>query len=273
VLIVTSVTWDLPELAERYDRISDLQFRSGRILTERMGINDGDAVLDVGCGTGRLALYVADIIGPSGSVTGLDPSPHRIKVAMNKLKGVAVQNVRFAVGRGEDLSGIPDNAFDHVYFSSVFHWIDDKRTALREAARVLKPGGKVGMTTVNRDFPFDMENIMEGIFSKGIYAGQAKMEEERMKLVNLAELDELFKDAGLGQINIDSVTEAHCFPSAEEMIGFMEASSFGNFLGFLPERLHADAREDIRKGLEGRRTAKGVELASNTIYAIASKPL
>jgi len=272
VFIVTSVIWDVPELAERYDRVSDMQFKSGSILAGRMNIKEGEAVLDVGCGTGRLALHVADVVGPSGSVTGLDPSPHRIKVANSKLKSFAGENVKFMVGQGEDLFGIPDDAFDHVYFSSVFHWIDDKSAALKEAMRVLKPGGNIGITTVDRDFPFDMKKIMEKIFSKKMYAGQINMEEDIMKLVNIKELRELFEDAGLHCINIDAVTENHYFPSAEEMIGFMEASSFGNFLCFMPEGLRENAREDIRKELEERRTKQGIELLSNTVYAIASKP-
>jgi len=272
VFIVTSVVWDVPELAERYDRVSDVQFRSGRNLVERMSVKEGDVVLDVGCGTGRLALYVADVVGPSGNVIGLDPSPHRINVACSKLKGRKLENLAFSIGQGEDLMGIHNDAFDHVYYSSVFHWIDDKGAALSEAARVLKPGGNVGMTTVDRNFPFAMKEIMEKAFYKNIYDGQHKMEEEMLKLVTTEELIGLFEAAGLHDISIESVEESHDFSSAEELIEFMEASSFGNFLSFLPEGQRAQAREDIRKEMETLRTDRGIELQSNTLYAIASKP-
>ncbi len=84
---MNSVMRDGPELARLYDRISDLQFEGGKKLVAMMGVKKGDAVLDVGCGTGRLAVHLAGIVGPSGSVTGIDPSPHRISIAEEKLKG------------------------------------------------------------------------------------------------------------------------------------------------------------------------------------------
>ncbi len=100
-----NVSYDAPELAERYDRISDTQFEKGSKLVSKMGIKKGDVVLDVGCGTGRQALHVLDIIGPSGRIVGIDPSSHRINVAKEKLKGMAAKNISFAVGRAEILDG------------------------------------------------------------------------------------------------------------------------------------------------------------------------
>jgi len=123
-------------------------------------------VLDAGCGTGRLILYIAGVVGPSGSVTGIDLSPHRIEVAAAKINRREHPNVHLLVGRGEDLCEFPDESFDHVCYSSVFHWVDDKDKAAKEAYRVLKHGGNIGITTIDKSHPFAMRKIFDKLFSK-----------------------------------------------------------------------------------------------------------
>src|SRR6185436_17144255 len=98
---------DTRQLAETYDRASDLQFESGKRLVERLGLEEGARVLDVGCGTGRLARWMAERLGPRGSVVGIDPLEHRISVARSHA-GAA----RFEVGQAEDLGAFADASFD-----------------------------------------------------------------------------------------------------------------------------------------------------------------
>ncbi len=268
---MSSVKWDAPELAERYDRISDLQFESGRRLAEMMGIKEGDTVLDVGCGTGRLALHLSKVVGPSGAVVGIDPSPYRIRVAESKLKGLAHDNLRFAIGQGEDLISLSSGAFDHVYYSAVFHWIGDKAAALAEAKRVLKPGGTIGMTTVDKNHPFEMRKVMEKMFSRPPYAGHVKYEDEFNMLVSREELSELLAGAGFGRIDINTVVKKHYYASAEELFDFIEASSFGNFLKDIPEHLRKEFLGTMKEELEKRRAGARIELESSMMYAIARK--
>src|SRR5271157_158118 len=268
---MSNVMWDAPALAECYDRISDIQFTSGRMLVDRMKIARGDNVLDVGCGTGRLALYVSKVVKPSGNVIGIDPSPHRIRVAEGKMNG-AFQNVRFSIGQGEDLFAFPGNCFDGLYYSSVFHWIDDKPAALGEAFRVLKPGGKVGMTTVDRDYPFAMKRIMQKLFSEKTYAGYRIEDEMGKLLVNRAELYALLEHAGFKNINIGSETVKYYYPTVDEFIRFIEASSFGNFMRNIPDRQRPYVIDALKVELEKLKTPAGIELESNTMYAISEKP-
>ena len=163
---MSGVMWDAPELAERYDRVSDTQFRSGCVLVDRMNVKKGEFALDVGCGTGRLAVYVSKMVGPSGSVVGIDPSPHRVRIADRKRRGLSARSLMFMIARGEDLGAFSENAFDHIYYSSVFHWISDKDLALREAYRALRSGGNVGITTVDKDQHFAMKKAFDDVFSK-----------------------------------------------------------------------------------------------------------
>ncbi len=269
---MSSVMWDAPELAERYDWISDIQFESGRKLVDNMDVKKGDAVLDVGCGTGRLAFHVSGLVGPSGSITGIDPSPHRIHVAEARLKSKALKNVHFAIGQGEDLGAYSDNEFDHLYYSSVFHWIGDKPGALKEAFRVLKPGANAGMTTVDRDYPFKMKEVMEKLFNDKTYEGLKLEDEMRKMLVSRNELVALLDDAGFQGVKIDSVTVMHYYSSADELIDFVEASSFGNFMRNVPDHIRPKAIAGLKKEIEQFRTPKGIELESNTMLAIARKP-
>jgi arsenite methyltransferase len=267
---MSNVMWDAPELAERYDRVSDIQFRSGSLLVERMGMKEGDDVLDVGCGTGRLALHVSKIVGPAGSVTGIDPSLHRIRVAESKLRGKAFPNVRCMIGQGEDMIFLPVSAFDHLYYSSVFHWIEDKAAALREAYRVLKPGGTIGMTTVDRSHMYAMRQMWEKVLD-GKH-DQVNMGQDMSKLlVSSDELDGLMRTTGFIDIDICLVPEKHYYRSAREFIEFIEASSFGNFLRQAPGYVRSQIIEDMGVELEKRRTDAGIELESSTMFAIARK--
>jgi len=144
-----SFALDSSQLADQYDALSDHQFGNGKRLAAELGIRSGQRILDVGAGTGRLAEHLAGLAGSRRAIAAIDPLPHRIALARQRLG----PEVRLAVGVAEDLSAFADAAFDHVIFNAVFHWIPDQATALREAARVLKPGGRLGLTTGDRNTP------------------------------------------------------------------------------------------------------------------------
>jgi ubiquinone/menaquinone biosynthesis C-methylase UbiE len=268
---MSSVIWDGPELARLYDRISDLQFEGGRKLAEMMDVRKGDVVLDVGCGTGRLAVYLADIVGPSGSVTGIDPSAHRVRVAEEKLKGQGTRNVCFHVGIGEDLGAFRDDGFDHVCYSSVIHWIEDKMAALKEARRVLKPGGNVGMNTVDKEHHFTMRQILDDFIAKKYPEYQHIEDEMTSMLLGRDELREGLERAGFKEVKIRAVPDRHVYSSPRQLFEFMEASSLGNFLRQVPGPVKARMLEDLGKELEKMRTPAGIELTSKMLFATATK--
>jgi Methylase involved in ubiquinone/menaquinone biosynthesis len=268
---MSSVTHDGPELAALYDRISDLQFNDGRKLAEMMGTRTGDAVLDVGCGTGRLAVYLASIVGSSGSVTGIDPSPYRVDIARRKLKEKGLKSVRFMAGRGEDLGAFRDMEFDRVIYSSVFHWIDDKPAALEEAYRVLKPGGRVGMNTVDKDHHSAMKQIMEDLIVRKYPEHRHLDDEFSRMLVNGPDLEKLLDEAGFRDVRVEAVFEKHAYDSAKQLFDFIEASSFGNFMPQLPGPVKSRMLEDLGQELEKMRTPAGIEMIAKMLFATATK--
>jgi len=269
-LTTSGINWDSPEIADRYDRNSDHQYQKGLALIEMMNVKKGDAVLDLGCGTGRQALNVSGIIGPSGMLTGIDPSSYRIEIAKSKFGKTPAANVLFIVGRSEDLSTLADNSFDHAYFCSSFHWVDDKTTALRETYRVLKPGGNVGMTTLDRSNSFGMSLLMGHILEK--YGYPAPKRENGMKRVTKKELEMLLADAGFMDIHIDPRTVNRYHKTPEDVLAFHNGS-FGDQLKDIPEGPRRDIMQAVIGELENMRTPQGIEFKSKTLFAIAVKPL
>ncbi len=106
-------------------------------------LKPGDHVLDVGCGTGDLALAAKTAVGASGTVYGIDPSPEMIARARRKADRNAM-DVQFQTGVIEKLA-FPDNEFDVVLISFVIHHLpgdDLKAQGLAEVFRILRPGGR-----------------------------------------------------------------------------------------------------------------------------------
>jgi demethylmenaquinone methyltransferase/2-methoxy-6-polyprenyl-1,4-benzoquinol methylase/phosphoethanolamine N-methyltransferase len=106
-------------------------------------IQPGDHVLEVGCGTGDVALTAQARVGGDGAVAGIDPAPEMIVVAQRKAQRLG-RPVTFQLGVVEALP-FPDQRFDVVLSSLMMHHLpgDLKRDGLAEIARVLKPGGRL----------------------------------------------------------------------------------------------------------------------------------
>ena len=106
------------------------------------GVAPGESVLDVGCGTGTLAIMAKAKAGAGGEVHGVDAAPEMIEVAREKAAKRRV-DVQFRVGLIEELP-FPDDEFDIVLSTFMLHHLPDdlKRQGFAEIHRVLKPGGR-----------------------------------------------------------------------------------------------------------------------------------
>lgn len=134
--------------AARYDALVWLlTLGRERALRERLldlaRLERDEAVLDVGCGTGTLAIGAKRRVGPGGSVHGIDPSPAMIARATRKA-AKAGADVAFRTGVAEALP-YPDAQFDVVLSTLMLHHLPRKarQECAREIRRVLKPGGRV----------------------------------------------------------------------------------------------------------------------------------
>jgi len=113
-----------------------------RMTIELAGIVEGERVLDVGCGTGTLAIAARRQTGPTGEVQGIDPSAEMIEVAREKAAKAGV-DAQFQTAAIEKLP-FPDGHFNLVLSSLMLHHLpaDVKRAGFAEVRRVLKPGGR-----------------------------------------------------------------------------------------------------------------------------------
>ena len=105
-------------------------------------IEPGEAVLDLGCGTGYDAFVAAQLVGPTGRVVGIDLSPEMLAMAKAGQAETGFPQVEFHEAAVEVLP-FADRSFDIALSNGVLNLVPDKPAALREIFRVLRPGGRL----------------------------------------------------------------------------------------------------------------------------------
>ena len=90
----------------------------------------GESVLDIATGSGTIAFYAAELVGPKGSVTGIEISKGMLQRCDEKLKASAFKNLKFIYADAESLDFAPDS-FDRIYCSSALYWMINPLAALR----------------------------------------------------------------------------------------------------------------------------------------------
>jgi ubiquinone/menaquinone biosynthesis C-methylase UbiE len=165
------------------------QLRELRLRTANLArIQPGDEVLDVGCGTGTLAMEVARRTGRAGRVVGIDPGTEQIARAHSKAARCHLP-IEFQTGVIEQLP-FPDQTFDVVLLTLMMHHLPHplKRQGLAEIARVLKPGGRL----VIADFKHKKER--QGHAAR-FHAGGSSMQD----------LVAMVSDAGFSQVETEEM--------------------------------------------------------------------
>ena len=124
------------------ERMNRFQEPEARAIIDDLGLAPGSRGVDVGCGVGLYALWLAEAIGPRGRVIGVEPTAERVEAARGLVGGSSGSRaeLEFRTGDGTALD-LPAGGLDWVWCGDVLHHIADTPAALKEMARVLRPGG------------------------------------------------------------------------------------------------------------------------------------
>lgn len=155
-------------------------------------LNAGEVVLDLGSGGGIDVLLSARRVGPTGKVYGLDMTDEMLALANENKRKSGLTNVEFLRGEIEDIP-LPENSVDVVISNCVINLSADKDKVLREAFRVLKPGGRFAVSDVVTRGEMDPEIRKSVLLWVGCVAGALQDAEYRRKL----------EAAGFEQIEIE----------------------------------------------------------------------
>jgi arsenite methyltransferase len=144
-------------------------------------LKPGEVVLDLGSGGGIDVLLSAKRVGPTGKAYGLDMTDEMLALARENQKKAGAENVVFLKGTIENIP-LPDNTVDVIISNCVINLSGDKDRVLREAFRVLKPGGRLAVSdvVVRGEVPADIRESME--LWVGCIAGALEEDEYREKL-------------------------------------------------------------------------------------------
>jgi SAM-dependent methyltransferase len=155
-------------------------------------LNPGEIVLDLGSGGGIDVLLSAQRVGPTGKAYGLDMTDEMLALANENKRKAGAENVEFLKGEIENIP-LPDNSVDVIISNCVINLSADKDRVLREAFRVLKPGGRFAISDVVTRGEINDDIRRSVLLWVGCVAGALDENEYRAKLMS----------AGFGEITIE----------------------------------------------------------------------
>ena len=170
-------------------------------------LKPGEVVLDLGSGGGIDVLLSGKRVGPTGKAYGLDMTPEMLELARKNQKEAGVTNVEFLQGTIEQIP-LPDDSVDVIVSNCVINLSPDKGQVLREAFRVLRPGGRLAVSDIvlRKELPPSVRKSIEAW--AGCIAGA------------LLEYDYQVKLAGAGFVDIEiEPTRVYTRDDAAEIVG------------------------------------------------------
>ncbi|WP_164668759.1 demethylmenaquinone methyltransferase [Virgibacillus doumboii] len=184
-------------------------------VMKRMNVTSGSRALDVCCGTGDWSIALAEEVGSSGEVVGLDFSRNMLSVAEQKNETLNYNQLQFMQGNAMKLP-FEENSFDYVTIGFGLRNVPDYMNVLKEMYRVVKPGGKVvcletsqpTMIGFRQGYYFYFRFIMPllgRLFARS-YKEYAWLHDSAKSFPDKNELRQMFLSAGFSHVQIKSYT-------------------------------------------------------------------
>lgn len=222
-------TYETPDVAGQRARTLEL-----------LEARPGERVLDVGTGPGQLLAAIADAVGPTGLAHGVDPSPSMVEMARQCCAERALVQESGLDGAGS----LPDGPFDAVTCTQVLEYVADLPAALREIARVLRPGGRVLL--LDTDWDSVVWNVADRDRHRRVLrAWEAHLHDPRLPCT----LGPRLRDAGFTGVSVDPIPLLNpAFDENSYSAGMLEmVTDFVLGRGDLdPDTVHA-WRADVRE--------------------------
>ncbi|MGX6442573.1 demethylmenaquinone methyltransferase [Neobacillus sp. K501] len=202
------------KISDNYDKMNSVisfqqHLKWRKDTMKRMNVQKGSKALDVCCGTADWTIALAEAVGPSGEVTGLDFSQNMLNVGIEKVKNLGLKHVTLTHGNAMELP-FPDNSFDYVTIGFGLRNVPDYLQVLKEMRRVLKPGGVAVCLETSQPtligykqlFFFYFRYIMPifgKLFAKS-YKEYSWLQESARDFPDMKELARLFETAGFNNV-------------------------------------------------------------------------
>jgi ubiquinone/menaquinone biosynthesis C-methylase UbiE len=208
-------------------------------------LQPGERVLDVACGTGVIARRAAELVGATGTVTGVDLAPDMIDVA-KATSGQAGAHIEWHVADAASLP-LADAAYDVVLCQMGLMFMEDRRAALTEMRRVLTPGGRLVLNTPGRIQP--AFEVMEEAIVEHISPELGGFVRAVFSIHDPDVLASLLRDAGFEEVRAEEYPATLRLPAPADFLWqYINLTPMGPFVAQAPEEAQA-AME--RRAIEG----------------------
>ncbi len=181
-------------------------------LVKSAGVQAGQQVLDIACGSGVLARHLLSVVGDAGHVTGLDPAPGMIAAARE-----VEPRIDWVLAGAED-TGLESGVFDAVLSQFGMMFFQDRNQAAREMYRVLKPDGVVSVAVWNDLDHNPAYHAIIKLLESEISRAAADALRLPYSLGRSEEVASVYEKAGFLDISVTHKTEPARFPSARIMV-------------------------------------------------------
>jgi ubiquinone/menaquinone biosynthesis C-methylase UbiE len=235
-------------IARTFDAVADDYDQSGvsffrPIASRLVGLLDlraGERVLDVGCGRGAVTLPAAAAVGGTGAVTAVDVSPAMVEHTRAAARRGGFDNVSVAV-LDATRPGLPERSFDVLAASLVLFFAPDPAATLATWRRLVRPGGRVGVTTFG-----DQDEVwqeVDQLFTPYLPPGflDPRVQRERSPFATDAGMEQLMEGAGGEDVRTVREPFTVHFDDAEQWRRWSMGTGQRAFWGFVPE----DERETL----------------------------
>lgn len=241
--------------------------RFGRSTINRLDLKPGALVLDVCCGSGASALPAAEAVGDNGYVIGIDLAEKLLDLGRTKAKNKKLNNVEFRIGNMLD-TGFADASFDTVVCVFGIFFSVDISAAIRELWRVLRPGGKLAVTTWGADL-FEPANTVFWNAVRDVKPELYKGFNPWDRISEPSTLRAVLNEGGVSEPWIMAEAGTHPVASAENWWMMLLGSGYRGTI----EQMEPEMVEYVRQSNFAFIADTQIkEVQTNVIYAVAKKP-
>jgi ubiquinone/menaquinone biosynthesis C-methylase UbiE len=249
------------------DEALGLWAKYGGRTVERLALQPGATVLDVGCGTGASAIPAAEKVGPKGKVVAVDLADRLLEIARRKASSRKLENAEFRLGDMENLD-YPEQYFDAVICVFAIFFVADVAKQIRELWRMVRPNGQLAVTTWG---PQVWEPGSTGWWSavKELRPDLHASFNPWDRIAEPAALRRLFTEAGVPEVAIVAEDGRQELRSPEDWWTMVLGSGFR----WTVDQMEPEMAERLRSAnLAWIRSHNVTSVETNVIYAVARKP-